>query len=419
MIFFQYLIVFSANLCVLCGVTAVYRINILLIKRNVIPNTRAIMNNRPTVAEIDLAALRHNYETLRRTIPEGTGILAVVKADAYGHGFMDISRELESLGINAFGVAFLAEGIQLRKSGIDKPILLLGGVYPGQERKCVGYNISTTVFSLEQAQALNQAAGKLFRKAQVHLKVDTGMGRLGIPYTDTPDFLRELKVLSNISLEGIISHFSSADELDESGQHFTRLQAERFAWVVAEAHSHGFLPSYIHIANSAAALMHNLAGCNMVRPGIALYGALPSPDFQGKLELQPVMRLKSRIALLKWVEPGASVSYGRRFTAGERALIASVPVGYADGYPRALTNRGEALVRGVRAKVAGTVCMDWIMLDVTGIPDVAVGDEVTLLGPDGAGHSVPAEEIAALAGTIPYEIFCGISKRVPRYYLVG
>ncbi|MEI6306128.1 MAG: alanine racemase [Deltaproteobacteria bacterium] len=377
------------------------------------------MNNRPTIAEIDLTALRHNFEAIRRSIPEDTDILAVVKADAYGHGFMDISLELENLGVNAFGVAFLAEGIQIRKSGIDKPILLLGGLYPGQERKCVGFNLSTTVFTIEQAKALNHAAGKLFRKAHVHLKVDTGMGRLGIPYVEAPDFLRELKMLSNISLEGIISHFSSADELDESGQHFTRLQSERFAWVVAEARNLGHLPRYIHIANSAAALTCNLPGCNMVRPGIALYGALPSPAFQGKLDLQPVMRLKSRIAMMKWVEPGTTVSYGRRFTAGERALIASVPVGYADGYPRALTNRGEALVRGVRARVAGTVCMDWIMLDVTAIPEVAIGDEVTLLGSDGAGHSVSAEEIAALAGTISYEIFCGISKRVPRVYLGG
>lgn len=376
-------------------------------------------DGRPTFAEIDLGALEHNFKLIRSSIPRRTEILAVVKADAYGHGFMDISRELENLGVNAFGVAFLAEGIQLRKSGIDKPILLLGGVYPGQERKCIGYNISTTVFTLEQARALNQAAaaGKLFRKAQLHLKVDTGMGRLGVPYVDVPGFLAELKKLPMVFLEGIFSHFASADELDESGQYFTRLQAERFNWAVSEARKAGHSPHYIHIANSAASLLREIPGCNLIRPGITLYGALPSSDFQGKLNMQPVMRLKSRIAMLKWVEAGTTISYARRFTAGTKTLIASVPVGYADGYPRTLTNRGEALIRGQRAKVAGTVCMDWIMLDVSNIPDVAVGDEVVLMGPDGCGNQIHAEELAAWAGTIPYEIFCGISKRVPRVYL--
>jgi alanine racemase len=376
-----------------------------------------LFDSRPTFAEIDLSALYHNFKVIRTAIPRETEILAVVKADAYGHGFMDISRELEHLGVNAFGVAFLAEGIQLRKSGIDKPVLLLGGVYPGQERKCIGYNISTVVFTLDQARALNQAAGKLFRKAQVHLKIDTGMGRLGIQYTDVPAFLQEFRKLPNIALEGIMSHFASADELDEQGRHFTRLQAERFEWVLAEARKAGFAPRYVHIANSAGALLRNIPGCNLVRPGIALYGAIPSSDFQGKLDLKPVLRLKSRIAMLKWVDPGTTISYARRFTAGNKTLIASVPVGYADGYPRALTNKGVALVRGQRAKVAGTVCMDWIMLDVTGVAGVQVGDEVTLIGRDAAGNCIHAEELATAAGTISYEIFCGISKRVPRVYL--
>lgn len=374
-------------------------------------------DSRPTFAEIDLGALHHNYQVVRAAIPRRTEILAVVKADAYGHGFMDISRELDTLGVNAFGVAFLAEGIQLRKAGIDRPILLLGGIYPGQERKAVGYNISTTVFSMGQAEALNHAAGKLFRKAHIHLKVDTGMGRLGVHYSEAPDFLGKLASLPNLSLEGIISHFASADELDESGQYFTTQQAERFAWVLAETRKAGFAPRYVHIANSAAAMLRDIPDCNLVRPGIVLFGALPSQDFQGKLDLRPVMSVKSRIAMLKWVEPDTPVSYGRRFAAKQKTLIASVPIGYADGYPRALTNTGEALVRGKRVRVAGTVCMDWVMLDVTNVPDAAVGDEVVLLGRDKSGNCIHAEELAAAAGTIPYEIFCGISKRVPRIYL--
>ena len=211
--------------------------------------------------------------------------------------------------------------------------------------------------------------------------------------------------LPNIALEGIISHFASADELDESGQHFTRLQAERFAWVLAETRKAGFAPRYVHIANSAAALLRDIPGCNLVRPGIALYGAIPSPDFQGKLDLRPVMRLKSRIAMLKWVEAGTTISYARRFTASEKTLIASVPVGYADGYPRALTNRGEVLVRGQRARVTGTVCMDWIMLDVTGIDGVAVGDEVVLMGATAPATVSMPKNWPTWAGTIPYEIF--------------
>lgn len=376
-----------------------------------------MFESRPTFAEINLAALRENYATIRASVPSRAAILAVVKADAYGHGFLEICKELERQGVDAFGVAFLAEAIQLRKSGIDKPILLLGGIYPGQEKKCVGFNISTTVFSLEQAKALDIAAGKLYRKALVHLKVDTGMGRLGIPFDQLPALLDAIKLLPNLYIEGVVSHFASADELDESGQYFTRLQVERFEWVVQQVRRAKYAPRYMHIANSAGALLKDYPFCNLVRPGIALYGALPSNDFQGRLSLRPVMSLKSKIAMLKWVEPGTTISYGRRFTAPCRTLIASVPVGYADGYPRALTNKGEALLRQQRVKVAGTVCMDWIMLDVTDVQGVTVGDEVVLMGEDRQGNCVKVEEIAGWAGTIPYEVLCGISKRVPRVYL--
>ncbi len=377
------------------------------------------MESRPTIAEIDLSALRHNFSQIKKAVPPGCGVLAVVKADAYGHGFMDIALELEALGVNAFGVAFLAEGIQLRKSGIDRPVLVLGGLYPGQEKKCIGYNISTTIFSAEQARLLNYVAGKLYRKAKVHVKVDTGMGRLGISYADAPGFFEKLKGMKNIELEGIVSHFAAADELDMESREYTDGQIELFAGVVKSAEKEGLAPRYVHIANSAAAFSRELPFCNLVRPGIALYGAAPSADFQGKIDLWPVMRLKSKVAMLKWVEPGTSVSYARRYVAAEKTLVASVPVGYADGYSRSLTNRGEALVRGMRAGVIGAVCMDWIMLDVSHIPGVSVGDDVTLLGCDRDGHCIRAEELAAKTGTIPYEIFCGISKRVPRVYIKG
>jgi alanine racemase len=378
------------------------------------------MDSRPTVVEIDLAALRHNFSLVKQAVPEGCGILAVVKADAYGHGFQYVSEELEKLGVDAFAVAFLAEGVQLRMSGVNRPVLILGGIYPGEEKRCIGLNISTALFSLEQAEALDQAALqiKCYRKAKVHLEVDTGMGRLGVPHDEAPAFLEKLRNFKNLELEGIFSHFAAADELDEEGRAYSKLQAERLQSVVAEARRLDFSPTYVHVANSAGILTMDLPFCNLVRPGIILYGALPSKDFAGKTASIPVMRLKSRVAMLKWVEPGTSISYGRRYRAKERALIASVPVGYADGYCRSLTNLGEALIRGKRARVAGTVCMDWIMLDVTGIEGVAVGDEVTLLGPDPAGDCISAEELADKAGTIPYEILCGMStRRVRRVYI--
>ncbi len=373
-------------------------------------------DSRPTVAEIDLAALRYNYGSIRESLKPDCGLLAIVKADAYGHGFMDVALELEKLGVTAFGVAFLAEGIQLRKSGIDRPILILGGIYPGQEKKSVGFNLSIAVFDLQQALALDAAAGRLYRKAKLHVKIDTGMGRLGVPCQQAETFFAALKELKNIEVEGVMSHFAAADELDESGREYTNRQAEHFAMAVASARENGFTPRYVHIANSAATFALDPGGCNLVRPGITLYGALPSADFAGKLDLKPVMALKSRIAMLKWVEPGTSISYARRYTTGAKTLVASVPVGYADGYRRSLTNRGEVLVRGVRAPVIGTVCMDWIMLDVSLVPDVATGDEVVLMGSDGEGRSICAEELAEWSGTIPYEFFCGISKRVPRIY---
>ncbi|MBU5615202.1 alanine racemase [Geomonas azotofigens] len=378
------------------------------------------MDSRPTVVEIDLAALRHNFGLVQKKVPEGCGILAVVKADAYGHGFQYVSEELEKLGVDAFAVAFLAEGVQLRMSGIYRPVLILGGIYPGEERRCIGLNISTALYSLEQAAALDRAALeiKCYRKAKIHLKVDTGMGRLGVTWDKVPEFLEQLKQFKNLEMEGIFSHFASADERDPDGLAFTKLQAERFNAAVIEARRQGFNPAYVHVANSAAILAAELPYCNLVRPGIILYGAAPSRDFVDEMASLPVMKLKSRVAMLKWVEPGTSISYGRRYIADKRALIASVPVGYADGYCRSLTNKGEALIRGKRARVAGTVCMDWIMLDVTDVEGVAVGDDVTLLGPDPMGDRITAEELAEKAGTIPYEIMCGIAtRRVRRVYI--
>lgn len=373
--------------------------------------------NRPTVAVVDLGALRRNYRLIRSMTPPACGILAVVKADAYGHGFMDVARELESMDVTAFGVAFLAEGIQLRKSGIDRPILILGGIYPGQERKCVGYNLSTAIFSEEQARLLDAAAKSLYRKARVHVKIDTGMGRLGIPHDDAPRFFQLLSRHPHLELEGVMTHLSVADELGPEGSAHTEEQLRRFQIGVDAARSAGFSPRFVHLSNSAATVSALCTECTLVRPGIALYGVLPSPDFAGRLTLSPVMSFRSRVAMVKSVPEGTPISYGRRYVTGRPSVIASIPAGYADGYPRSLSNRGEVLIRGGRAPVAGTVCMDWLMADVTDIPGVTPGDEVILFGADADGNRIAVEEVAAWGGTIPYEILCGVSKRVPRIYL--
>jgi alanine racemase len=373
--------------------------------------------SRPTIAEVNLEAIRSNFREIRKVVPADTAIMAVIKADAYGHGFMDVSKELDLLDVDVFSVASLAEAVQLRSCGIDRPILILGGIYPGQELNCILHNISTTVFSVEQLLALDRVAGEKYMTAAVHLKIDTGMGRVGMPHDMALELLVQIKKLRHICLEGLMSHFACADEAGESALNYTGEQADRFLHVVDMAKRMCLYPRYIHISNSSGSVTMNYPFCNAVRIGIALYGAQLNEYTDIKLSLRPAMKLISRIAFLKWVEPGSSISYGRRFTADTRTLIASVPIGYADGYPRSLSNKAEAVVRGSRARVTGSVCMDWLMLDVTQITDVKLGDEVLLMGDDGNGNVITAEELAAKAGTITYEIYCGISKRVPRAYV--
>lgn len=370
------------------------------------------MAGRPTFAQIDLAALRHNFAQVRRQLDPGCQVLAVVKADAYGHGAARVAPALEAAGAALFGVAMVEEGEQLREAGVTRPILVFGSCYAGQEELLARLDLTPVVFSLETARRLNRQALADGRTCRYHLKVDTGMGRVGFRPEEMPEVLRALADLPGLEMEGLISHLAVADE---PARPFTNTQIERFRAILQQVRDGGFAPRYVHLSNSAAVFSRQLPECNLVRPGISLYGGLPSHHFAGRLDLRPVMQLQSAVAQLKQVPPGTGISYGHRFVAGRPTLVAAVPVGYADGYSRRLTNCGEVLIRGRRAPVAGTVCMDWTLVDVTDVPGVGVGDPVILLGRDG-GQQISGEEWADKIGTINYEVFCGISKRVPRVF---
>ena len=365
---------------------------------------------RPTHAEIDLAALRHNYQTLRRQAGDRQ-FLAVVKANAYGHGAVPVAECLQQAGAEFFGVALVQEGEELRRGGIVRPILVLGGVVPGDEAALLAADLTPAIFDLAGARRLDAAAAAAGRRCRYHLKVDSGMGRLGFRPDDLPGVLQQLAALQHLEMEGVISHLALADEEEHP---FTAVQVERFREAQRQICAAGFAPPLVHLSNSAGIYALDLPECNMVRAGIALYGGLPAEHLAG-IDLQPVMSLRTAVAQLKALPAGAGVSYGHRFIAERPSLIAALPVGYADGYSRHLSNCGEVLVRGRRARVAGTVCMDWTMIDVSDIPGVAVGDTVTLLGSDGA-ERISAEEWAGRIGTISYEVFCLISRRVPRVY---
>ncbi len=366
---------------------------------------------RPTIAEIDLESLAYNYGQIRRRIPKGVKMLAVVKADAYGHGAVPISKRLEKLGVEFFGVAIPEEGVELRRGGIKSPILILGGIYGKEVELIFRYRLTPVVFREDSLKLLSKEALKRKKKVAIHLKIDTGMGRLGVPLDRWSPFLNELIHLPNIEMEGILSHFSMTDE-DEA---YTHQQWSDFEKAVNLAREMGVTFKYIHMANSATLILYPNYSGNLVRPGIMLYGSYPSPGFQRFIQLKPVMTLKTTVHFLKWVPPGTKISYGGTFVTRRPSLIATLPIGYADGYNRRLSNRGEVLIHGKRAPVVGKVCMDFIMVDVTDIPQVALGDEVVLMGSQGK-ERITVEEIADKVNSISYEIFCLIGKRVPRVY---
>jgi len=370
-------------------------------------------NPRPTVAEIDLNALRHNLGQAARFCAPGQRILAVVKANAYGHGAVVVSQTLAAAGVEQFGVATLEEGIELREAGIEQPILVLGGCYPGQEEMFLQKKLLPVLSDRESLMRLEKFACQAKQVLPIHIKVDTGMGRVGFLLPEIEKLLPELTNLQGVRVVGLMSHLACADvTIDE----VTSEQLEKFRDLLQKVRAAGLSIHDFHISNSAGLVGWDCPECTLVRPGIMLYGGMPGEKYRDQLDLKPVMHLRTRIAQLKRVPAGTGVSYGHRFHADRETLLAALPIGYADGYNRLLTGRGEVLVGGCRVPVVGTVCMDWTMIDVTDVPQVAVGDPVTLLGKVG-GQSITADELAEQVGSISYEVFCRIGSRVPRRYL--
>jgi alanine racemase len=372
---------------------------------------------RPTEARVDLAALADNYRRLREAVGPRVGVVAVVKADAYGHGAVPVARLLEGLGVRGFGVATVEEGLELREAGVRAPVLVMGAAFGRDHREVIERELTPIVGDpgdVERFASAARAAGRV--RQSIHVKIDTGMSRLGVTVARFGDLLRQCARQPSIRVDGLATHFASADEADPAP---TEEQLARFILCLDQARAMGADPQVIHAAASSAALRFPRTRFDLVRPGIVLYGALPSLHLvEHDPGIRPVLSLHTRVNALRDLPAGTGVSYGGTFTLARPSRIATIPVGYADGYPRALSNRGMALVRGRRAPIVGRVCMDLTMIDVTEIPGVETGELVTLLGGEGP-EAIRPEELAAWADTIAYEILCGISRRVPRIYLAG
>jgi alanine racemase len=367
---------------------------------------------RPTVCYIDHESLRWNFRQIRSLLGPQMKILSMVKANGYGHGAPAVARTLAAEGSDAFGVAILEEAIELRRHGITVPVLVLTGVYLDQLELFLEHDLMPVVHDADLLQRLDAAVARLGRSLDVHLKIDTGMGRLGFPAAECDSWLPQIKKLKALRVAGIFSHFSHAESVE--GQ-YTRKQLEIFHHLVQCLATEGIAPPLVHLANSAATITLPEAYFNMVRPGLMLYGVYPSPEMAARISLKPVLSWKTRILQLKKVPSNTSISYGQTFITKRDSLIATLPIGYADGYPRLLSNRGQALVGGKRAPVAGRVCMDLTMLDVTDIGKIHQGDEVVLLGTQ-ENETISADEMASWADTISYEILTSIGARVPRIH---
>ena len=371
-----------------------------------------LAGRRPTWVEIDLDRLAGNYQGVRDHLRPGVRVMAVVKANAYGHGANRVARALAEQGAAAFGVAITEEGAALRQAGISGTILVFGGCFPGQEDTFLEFDLTPTVYDLASVRRLSAAAIARDRPIGYHLKLDTGMGRHGIGPDDVSGFVEEAVGYQGARLEGVFSHLSSADEEDLT---YTRLQISKFVEAVDAIEAAGHPHIVRHVANSAGTLLHKGSSFDMVRAGLSLYGIDPSPR-GGPVELLPVLSLKTRIAFVKSVPEGTALGYNRTFRTSRESLIATLPIGYADGLARLSSNRGHVLVRGAKAPIVGAVSMDTTLVDVTAVPCLIPGDEVVLIGVQG-GVSVGAREVGRWAQTIPYEVVCRISQRVPRLYL--
>ena len=365
-----------------------------------------------TWAEVDLEAVSHNIGRIRDLVGPRVKILVSVKADAYGHGVYSVCRAALAAGAEWLGVSHVKEALELRAFFPRAPIMILSAGMLGHSHQIVRNDLTPVVCSLEIARDLGQEALSMGKKVKIHCMIDTGMGRIGIWHANALPLLERLVRIKGIEVEGLCSHFSTADSPD---QDFARRQLGDFLATAAKAEAKGIGFSLKHIANSGALITLPESRLDLVRPGIMIYGIYPADHFKDLIDLKPALSLKTQVAFLKKVEPGRSISYGRTHITRRETRIATLPIGYGDGFSRAHSNRGEVLVRGERAPIVGVVTMDQIMVDVGHIPGVAVGDEVVLIG-EQAGKRITAEEAAARIDTIPYEVLCQLGKRVSRVY---
>jgi len=369
--------------------------------------------SRPTWAEIDLDAVIFNYRAIKSRLNRGTNILAVVKANAYGYGMAEVARRLVREKVPYLGVACVDEAIALRRAGIRAPILVLSSVMPEEIREALTYGLTLTVCDKDLAGQINKTARRLNKFAAVHVKVDTGMGRLGVWYDEADRLIEKILALKYIVIEGIFTHFASADE---DSLRYTARQIDNFKRLTTLLKIKGTGIKYAHAANSAGAILYKDSHFNMVRPGLMLYGMYPNKKTAKAIKLKPALSLKTRIIFLKRTPAGRSISYGRTHTTSKDTIIATLPIGYADGLNRRLSNNGEAIVRGKRVPIVGRICMDHTMIDVGHVEGVKAGDEVVIIGSQGK-ETITVEDIARLLDTIPYEVVCWISNRVPRIYI--
>lgn len=368
-----------------------------------------------TAAYVHLDAVEENFEQMKRNLREGTRMFGVIKTDGYGHGAVPIAKRMEPKPyLFGFAVAAVSEAVELREQGIQKPILILGYTFPEDYERIVENEIRPAVVSFAMAKKLSEEAMRQNKTVFIHVAVDTGMSRIGFADTrESAEEILKISCLSNLKIEGVFTHFSKADESDQT---YTMTQLGRFEDFCEELSGLGLKGVLRHCSNSAALMQNPRANMDLVRAGISIYGIYPSGEVAREpVRLTPVLEWKAKVAFVKEIPAGTLVSYGGTFQAPAPMKVATIPVGYGDGYPRSLSNRGYILVQGKRAPIIGRICMDQFMVDVTGL-DVQTGEEVTLIGEDG-GARITVDEMAALSGRFPYEFVCDIGKRVPRIYL--
>ncbi len=374
---------------------------------------KSTLSARPAWAEINLDHIAHNIGLFRKQVGPVTEIMAVVKADGYGHGAIKIAETALQAGASSLAVAFVDEAVDLRQAGITAPIQILGYTDPSLFKKLIQYNLTPTIFGLDTAEQFSSQARQHNVALPVHIKVDTGMGRIGLLPEEALEVITRIARLDGLKIEGIFTHLAAAEESDRS---YTAEQLLLFNRILDGCLERGISFPLIHAANSAAALNHPKSRFNIIRLGLSMYGHYPAAEMREiEPKLKPALSFKSRVILVKKNPAGRAISYGCTYHTNRESLIATIPVGYADGYSRLLSNKGQVLIRGCRVPVVGTICMDQMMVDVTDVPGVRLGDEVVLYGRQGF-EEIKGEEAAELIGTINYELLCGVSKRVPRYY---